>query len=318
MTSGRVECMSVIIPARNESKMIGTTVAAVLAETRSIDAETEVIVVDDGSTDDTGIDAERAGARVIRLEGSGNPGAARNRGAKMSRGDALVFLDADCVPARGWLTALRAALDAGESCVGGSLGLAPGLPSTARWDYYFSSYHVHPCRPSGPVANHTPANLSVRRAAFEATCGFTERMPVANGHEELAWQAALAGAGGRCYFHPTARVYHHNRSGVTKLLRRTYRWAYSSIQAKAESGAARFSWLYGYPWLLVVGSLPSAPLQAIYIATCWLRVRKLEPTLVLPVLLLARLVYAVGMIVGGLRWLASGRGSATTAAPERV
>jgi glycosyltransferase involved in cell wall biosynthesis len=310
-----VDRISVIIPARDESEHIAATVAAVLAETRTIDADAEVIVVDDGSTDSTWRHARGAGARVVRLDGSGNPGAARNRGVEVATGDTLVFLDADCLPTQGWLAALVAAHDAGESCVGGALALPPGLSATARWDYYFTSYHVHPRRDRGPVPNHTPANLSVRRDALAASGGFTELMPVADGHEELAWQAALRRAGGRIYFEPRALVYHHNRPGLGNLLRRTYRWAYSAIQAKTESGAARWGWLYRHPWLLVTGSLLSAPVQAVYIAACWLRARTFEPTLVFPALLLTRLVYAAGATAGGWRWLVSPRGGAPAAPP---
>jgi len=311
-----VERISVIIPARNEARRIEATVAAVRAEARTIGADAEVIVVDDGSTDQTGADARRAGARVVRLDGSGNPGAARNRGADAATGDVLVFLDADCLPLRGWLDAMISAHDAGENCVGGSLALPPALPATARWDYYFSSYHIHPGRPGGPVPNHTPANLSVRRATFAATRGFTEDMPVANGHEELAWQASLLRAGGRCYFEPRAAAYHYNRPGLGHLLRRTYRWAYSAIQAKAESGVGRWSWLYRRPWLLIAVSPFTAPLQAVYIALCWLRARKLEPTFAFPALLLTRFVYAAGMSWGGCRWLATHARPAPAGAPE--
>jgi glycosyltransferase involved in cell wall biosynthesis len=299
----RVERLSVIIPARNEAGRIAATVSAVLVEAERIRVDAEVIVVDDGSTDDTADVARLAGARVLRLDGLGNPGAARNRGAACSSGATLVFLDADCVPATGWLSALVSAHAAGERCVGGPLALPPGLPTTARWDYYFSSYHMHPDRPGGPVANLTPANLSVRKDVFEATPGFNETHPVADGHEELSLQASLRRHGILCYFEPRALVHHHNRPGMGNLLRRTYRWAYSSIQAKAETGGGRVSGLYRHPWLVVVVAPVGAPLQAVYIAWCWLRAGKLEPIFAFPVLLFTRFVYAAGMMVGGWRWL---------------
>jgi glycosyltransferase involved in cell wall biosynthesis len=308
------ERISVIIPARNEAGRIRAAVEAAFAAGSAAGADVEMIVVDDGSADDTASEASDAGARVLRITGSGNPGAARNRGAAAASGSVLVFLDADCVPVPQWLEALLAAHRAGERCVGGSLALPRGLPVTARWDYYFSSYHLHPGLPAGPVPNHTPANLSVLRSAFEATPGFSEEPPVADGHEELAWQGALAAAGHRCYFEPRAVVYHHNRPGLRNMMRRTYRWAYSSVQAKAESGVARWPWLYRHPLLLAVASLATAPFQAVYILGCWRRGRSWEPLLAFPVLLAARVVYAVGMSVGGLRWLRqSGSGTRAVA-----
>jgi glycosyltransferase involved in cell wall biosynthesis len=310
LTPVRDERVSVVIPARNEAGRIAATIHAVLREAKSCGVDLEVIVVDDGSTDTTSSDARRAGARVVRVEGAGNPGAARNCGAAAAQGDLLIFLDADCVPAPNWLAAFLAAHRAGERCVGGSLSLPAGLGATARCDYYFSSYHLHPGRHGGPVPNLSPANLSVRRALFEAAGRFTEELPVANGHEELAWQAALVGSGARCWFEPQARADHHNRPGITNLMRRTYRWAYSALQAKAESGAARLSWLYRWPWLVVALAPLTAPVQSVYIAMCWLRAGKIEPVLAFPLLLLARFVYAAGMTMGGWRWLTSRAGLA--------
>ena len=83
--------LSVVLPARNEQGAVGATVAAVLAQYPLA----EVIVVDDGSTDDTARIAAQAGARVIsRPYGMGN-GAAIKTGARAARGEVIVFMDAD-------------------------------------------------------------------------------------------------------------------------------------------------------------------------------------------------------------------------------
>jgi glycosyltransferase involved in cell wall biosynthesis len=306
--------VSVIVPAWNAAGEIGTLVRAVLAQ-RVPGTDVEVVVVDDGSTDATALRARAAGAHVVpaapRPDG-GNPAAARNQGARAATGDPLVFLDADCLPADGWLAALLRAHDEGAQVVGGALDLPPGLPFTARCDYYCGWYHVHGRRPAGIVANHPPGNLSVRRAAFARTRGFTEVQPIAYAHEELAWQAELARGGVAIRFEPRAVVYHYNRPGFGNLLRRNYRWAYSAIQSKAETGAARMAWLYRFPRLLVAASVPLALPQAAYIAWCWLKAGALEGALTLPVVLAARLAYAAGMMAGGMRWLrARAAGDAT-------
>jgi glycosyltransferase involved in cell wall biosynthesis len=297
--------VSVIIPARNSGARIGTTVRAVLDQDVP-NVEVQVIVVDDGSVDDTVQVARAAGARTISLpshHSSGNPGAARNRGAAEASGDPLIFIDDDCTPARGWLEALLAAHAAGAVCVGGSLALPGGLSYSARLDYYCGWYHVHPRRPPGIVPNHPPGNISVRRAAFLGTAGFTERQPIAYSHEELRWQAELQRDGGSIVFEPRALVYHWNRPGFGNLLRRNYRWAYSAIESKAESSTVRLAWLYRFPRTLVAAAFPLALLQTVYITGCWVRAGVLEPLLHLPGILAARLAYAAGMTVGGLRWL---------------
>jgi glycosyltransferase involved in cell wall biosynthesis len=297
--------VSVVIPAHNEAATLARTITAVRAQRRA-DVELQIIVVDDASADDTTAVAQRAGAVVVRGSG-GNPGAARNRGAAAATGDVIIFLDADCVPAAGWLDALLAAHATGAAVVGGALALPAGLPYTARADYYGTSYHMHPQRAPGRVPNHTPANLSVSRATFAATRGFIEEGPAANGHEELAWQAQLARQGAHIQFAPQAVVYHYNRAGIGNLLRRNYRWAYSSIESKATYPTVRFPWLYRWPRLLALASAPLAIAQFAYILGCWLRAGIREPLLMMPLLLLGRAAYAAGMGAGALHWLRSSR-----------
>jgi glycosyltransferase involved in cell wall biosynthesis len=296
--------VSVIIPARNESATIRRTIEAVAAQARP-GLDVEVIVVDDESIDDTVEVARKAGAIVLESRaGGGNPGATRNRGAAVASGDPIIFLDADCVPAPGWLQALLQAHTAGATMVGGSLELPPGLPFSARCDYYASAFHVHPRRAPDFVPNHTPANLSVRRAAFRSTSGFTERGPAADGHEELVWQGELQRAGHKIRFEPAAMVYHYNRPGFANLMARNYRWAYSTIESKATSGVARYPWLYRHPRLLTLASAPLAVAQLGYILGSWLRAGVItQPLLTLPGLVLSRLAYAAGSTVGGWRWL---------------
>lgn len=297
--------ISVIIPCRNEEKAIGEVIRLVQAQ-KPAGSEVEIIVVDDGSTDRTAAIAEAAGAKVLNIpasEGGGNPAAGRNRGAAISTGDPIIFLDSDCTPHEGWLENLLRHHSAGIEVVGGSLGLPPGLSYSARCDYYCGWYHVHPRRKSAWVKHHPPCNLSVRRDVFLSTAGFVERQPIAYAHEELEWQSAVLARGGRIFFEARAAVDHHNRPGFSNLLRRNYRWGYSAIPSKIETGTARFAFLYRHPRMLVLASLPLAFVSTAYILGCWAKARMFEPLLMSPAILLARLAYAGGMASGGLYWL---------------
>lgn len=83
--------LSIIIPAKNEAPAIGKVVSAVV----SLYPYAEMIVVDDGSTDDTAAIAEQSGARVISHPHSLGNGAAVKTGARNANGEILVFLDGD-------------------------------------------------------------------------------------------------------------------------------------------------------------------------------------------------------------------------------
>lgn len=83
--------LSIVIPAKNEAVSIGKVVAAALAEF----PEAEVIVVDDGSADDTAAVAKSAGANVIVHPESLGNGAAIKSGARAASGEFLACMDGD-------------------------------------------------------------------------------------------------------------------------------------------------------------------------------------------------------------------------------
>ncbi len=83
--------LSIVIPAKNEESAIGAAVVG--AKEHYPDAE--VIVVDDGSTDDTAAVAEQAGARVVRHPESLGNGAAVKAGARAAQGDVIALMDGD-------------------------------------------------------------------------------------------------------------------------------------------------------------------------------------------------------------------------------
>ena len=104
-----MKSLSIVIPAKNESGAIGEAVAG--AKARFPDAE--IIVVDDGSTDDTAGVAEDAGARVVRHPESLGNGAAIKSGARAASGEVLAFMDGDGQHDAAEFGALLAKLDDG-------------------------------------------------------------------------------------------------------------------------------------------------------------------------------------------------------------
>lgn len=84
--------VTVIIPAYNEAARIENTVNSLKAV---LQAGTRIIVVDDGSQDDTAARAAGAGAEVIRMPQNSGKGEALNRGLKAVKTDVIAFIDAD-------------------------------------------------------------------------------------------------------------------------------------------------------------------------------------------------------------------------------
>ncbi|MEW6182363.1 MAG: glycosyltransferase family 2 protein [Bacillota bacterium] len=83
--------VSVIIPAFNEAAQISETVTAV----KAIPEVTQIVVVDDASSDETSTLAAKAGAEVVKLPANSGKGTAVNTGISVATGDVLLLLDAD-------------------------------------------------------------------------------------------------------------------------------------------------------------------------------------------------------------------------------
>ncbi|AKS42247.1 glycosyltransferase family 2 protein [Wenzhouxiangella marina] len=108
--------ISVVIPAKNEASTIGTVIDSVRLHL----PDSEIIVVDDGSEDDTAKIANQHGALVHRHPVSLGNGAAVKTGARRSTGDIIVFLDADGQHNPADIPRLLAQIDAGYDMVVGA------------------------------------------------------------------------------------------------------------------------------------------------------------------------------------------------------
>jgi glycosyltransferase involved in cell wall biosynthesis len=155
-----VSAVSVIVPARDAAATISRTLRALQLQAGV--EPFEVIVVDNGSRDETPEVAERAGARVLRRARGEGPGAARNAGVGLASGGILAFTDADCEPQPGWLAAGIAALE--------SAGLVQGaVVPDPRVELGPFDRTVAVDRSSGLFE---AASLFVDRAVFDRTGGF--------------------------------------------------------------------------------------------------------------------------------------------------
>lgn len=120
--------VSVVIPAKNEAVSIGPVIAAV----RQALPDAEVVVVDDGSTDQTGDVARAAGAVVVRHPTSRGNGAAIKAGARRASGDYLVFMDADGQHDAAEIPRLLGCLEQGNDMVVGARS-TDAHAGTGRW-----------------------------------------------------------------------------------------------------------------------------------------------------------------------------------------
>ena len=123
--------ISFIVPAYNEEQLLGQTLTSIHNAAQQVGEPYEVIVVDDGSTDQTPLIAQHHGAQVVSVNHR-KISATRNSGAKSALGDFFFFVDADTVVDK---QIVQAALDAMRSgAVGGGAALKfdGAIPRYAR------------------------------------------------------------------------------------------------------------------------------------------------------------------------------------------
>jgi dolichyl-phosphate beta-glucosyltransferase len=122
--------LSIVIPAYNESKRIPAMLSQVLGYAASLGRTWEVVVVDDGSSDDTAALVEEMGrqapsVRVLRNVANAGKGAAVRKGMLAARGERVLFTDADLSAPIAEAARLFEALDAGFDVAIGSRALRP-------------------------------------------------------------------------------------------------------------------------------------------------------------------------------------------------
>jgi lipopolysaccharide/colanic/teichoic acid biosynthesis glycosyltransferase/glycosyltransferase involved in cell wall biosynthesis len=213
--------ISVIVPARDAAHTTRDCLSAVLSQ-ENIDVDFEVILVDDGSTDDTAAIAEQMGVRVIRQDPAG-PGAARNAGVAASKGDILAFTDADCVPSEDWLFQLMQPFTDSETVgvKGAYLTKQRGLlPRFVQAEYSYKYRRVAAQKRIDFIDTYSAA---YRRGPFVDNGGFEESMPAA---QDAEFSFRLARKGYRLAFAPQATVYHLHSQHLGQYLRRKYRNGY--------------------------------------------------------------------------------------------
>ena len=211
--------ISVVVPVRNGAATLPACLQALAAQTVG-PAAYEVIVVNDGSTDETAAVARRYPVRCLDLPPSG-PAAARNAGVRQAQGDLVLFTDADCAPAPDWVARLAAAFQPPE--VMGARGAyrtrQTSLVARFVQQEYQDKYDRTARRRSIDFIDTYSAGY--RRAVFLENGGFETAFPVPS-VEDQEFSFRLAEKGYRLVFAPDAIVYHQHDSSLAEYLRRKF------------------------------------------------------------------------------------------------
>lgn len=201
--------VSVVVCVRNGAQTIDRCLSTL---ERLNYPDYEVIVVDDGSSDETASLARKYDVRLISTQNRGLS-SARNTGLHASNGEIVAYLDADAYPDPDWLAFLVQSLkDPRFVGVGGPNLAPPDCGLIARCVSHAPGGPQHILL-SDQIAEHIPGcNMSFRRDALLEVGGFDSRFRIAGDDVDICWR--LQQAGGKLAFSPGAVVWHYPRSSI--------------------------------------------------------------------------------------------------------
>jgi glycosyltransferase involved in cell wall biosynthesis len=217
---------SIVIPTKDRPTALDSCLYALSAQT--IAEHLELIVVDDGSiaSEEVSVVVGRhRRARLIRSSGAG-PAAARNEGARQSRGRFLCFTDDDCVPRPDWAEHLVDALERGADAVAGTTLSGGGAIASASEVVARAPTGARPAH--GELAFAPSNNLACTRSVFDAT-PFDDSFPDAAG-EDRDWCARLKAAGYVLRSEPKACLVHRQDLTFPRFLRQQVRYGQGAFR----------------------------------------------------------------------------------------
>ncbi|MBS1952675.1 MAG: PqqD family peptide modification chaperone [Cyanobacteria bacterium SZAS-4] len=230
--------IDVVIVAKNEQRHLGAVLSALSAQ-KHLQEPINVIVVDNGSTDNTAAIATANGATLLHC--SGSLGKARNVGIASGTRDLVAFLDAHSVPSPNWATSMSNAFKNHDDlgAVMGSIeniSERPGTRMFAKNSIFSSPERLWRSTISGldsPLPWIPTGNCMYRRSALDAAGGFDESLFRCE-DTDLSWKVVLKGY--QLLYLPDASVKHYDNAGATSYLRKYYHYG---------AGAAELAQLYG-------------------------------------------------------------------------
>jgi cellulose synthase/poly-beta-1,6-N-acetylglucosamine synthase-like glycosyltransferase len=215
--------ISVILPVYNNEKTISLCLNSLLNQ--NYKGKYEIIAVDDGSTDRSAeIIKKHRKVRLIRQTHKG-PAVARNLGAKKSRGDVLLFTDADCQPDRNWIREMAKPFENPEITGVQGRYKTKQKELVAKFVQFEIEDRYEKMGKHKYIDFIGSYSAGYKKEVFLKEGGFDKSFPIASGEDpELSFR--LSKKGYKMVFNPKAIVYHKHPDTLRKYLKQKFWRAY--------------------------------------------------------------------------------------------
>lgn len=224
--------VSLYIPCYNAAQTIAFCLEGVLRQSYPV---REILVIDDGSTDQTEEVLSAYKLRVIRHGSNLGIAGARNTALRYAQSEYIASLDADCVPEPEWLANLmRRFSDQRLAGAGGMLRERYTLSGVDLWRSVYMRQHWGDLKVSPRFL--FGSNTVFRRRALQEAGGYDERYRT--NYEDCDMSLRLRERGYELIYDPEAVVHHLRRDTLRSLLRTHWRWSlrgYSGVDREPKN-----------------------------------------------------------------------------------
>ena len=227
---------SIIIPVCGAEKTIFHTLRALERQSRN---DFEVIIVDDGNTDMSMkvvaqfSEQSNLPIKIIHQENSG-PAKARNTGAEQAEGEAIIFLDSDCIPSENWVEEMTRLLNHGVSgCYCGNKARNSESIAARYVDYEMNRRHERMLGKDIDAISTYSASF-LKRVFIE--CGGFDGQYRQASSEDFDLTFNIANKGYKMRFVDSTFVYQYHPSSWLEYLRKQFKRGYWTVKLHLKNG----------------------------------------------------------------------------------
>ena len=210
--------ISIVVPTYNASKYIEKNIHNLLS---NVPKNTEIIVVDDGSTDSTVSILKKIKNIKLIARKHTSPAKVRNIGWRKAKGDIVVFLDSDCYITKNWLKEMIKHFKEKNVIAVSGVYLSKQNKLISRYIQYQIAYRQSKVKKY--TDNLASYSLAVRRESLVKVGGFPEVYKIASAEDiELSYKLKKFG---RFILNKKAKVFHHHSESIKKYLKKQFNHA---------------------------------------------------------------------------------------------
>lgn len=288
---------SIIICTYNRSLLLKRALEALSVQTLD-DTQYEVIIIDDGSLDNTEQVCSEWSTRLNnfvyhRLPKNMGLATARNYAIRIARGTKMLFTDDDCIPQPDWAEKLSQSLDLHPAVTGGIISRTDNYLTLANNMVHFNRAMAF--RKQRKFGFAVGANMGFLRSVVDESSGFNEEIPTC---EDMEFGLRIQESGHALYFDPASAVIHDPPiQTFSQILKYSFAHAKVSIQLRNRySTVLKTPAVLRYPITLLLAS-PLIAIKSTFdsIRGCPATFRYLST---IPVIFLSRIAWCLGASLG--------------------